>query len=193
MNIAFNPSAWMALTFSQGNSPLLSYSAAFGAIVSRASARTLSRSMRSSSENATVASMRAKIVMPGGIASMRDPLPAVDVNRLAGEERNVLGEEGRDEPRDLLSRSWTPAWDALVDVVAHRSALQRFAIEVGDDVSRRDVEHAYAFRRPFDRETARHRTHRSLRGAVGEIALHANLVEERADVHDRRTRCLDEV
>ena len=71
--------------------------------------------------------------------------------------------------------------------------FERFAVEVGHDVARRDVEHADAFRRPFDRETARHRADGGFGRAVGEVALDADLVEERADVDDGAAAGFDEM
>src|SRR5882672_5541946 len=98
MNMAFSPSALIAFTLSQGNSPVASWCAARGAILSRARARTLSIRMRSSSGKAGVESSLSNTRM----RLVGNALAAVEIDGLAREERDVLAEYGRHQACHLV-------------------------------------------------------------------------------------------
>src|SRR4051812_15666799 len=95
---------------------------------SRARTRTASMSMRSSSENETLASIRSSTLTArsalsalGSPTSVRHALCAIDIDRLAIEERNVLGVNGADEPCDLLGRAVAAARKTLLEVIVERA------------------------------------------------------------------------
>src|SRR5690242_14349614 len=133
-NIAFSPSSLSAWMLSRGNSPERSYSAARGAICSRARACTLSISMRSSGVNSIEASSRLK-TFTWPLRSVCDSLSTIDVDGFTGEEWNVLRENRSNETRHLLGGPGLPARNALFDVFADRSRFECRAVEIGDDVT----------------------------------------------------------
>src|SRR5690554_4542138 len=102
MKMRFSPSALIAAMFSQGKLAVRSSSAARGAILSRASARTLSSRIRSSSDSAIAPSSLSKIRTVAPVPLLIDALRTVDDDGLASEERQILVEQGGYQPRHLV-------------------------------------------------------------------------------------------
>ena len=86
------------------------------------------------------------------------------------------------------------AGNPLVQVRPQRPARRhRVRIEVGRDVAGRHVHHADALGAPTRRPATGDGAHGGLAGAVRQVALDAQLVEERADVDDHAAAGSDKV
>src|SRR3990172_5278727 len=117
--------------------------------------------------------------------SVINPLRAVDINRFAGQKRNVFAEDRRDELGHVAGGAGPARRNALLQEVGERPFGHRLAVEVGHDVAWCYVEHGDALVGPFHREAARDGADCGFRRAVGDVALDADFVEKRADVDDR--------
>ncbi len=116
--------------------------------------------------------------------SERHSLATVDVDRLAGQEGDVLGVERGDEAGDLLRRPRPARRRPPLQPAEELLVAQRIPVEIRLDVARRYVHHGDAVARPFGGEAAGDRADGRLGRAVGEVARDADAVEEGADVDD---------
>src|SRR5262245_12653596 len=114
---------------------------------------------------------------------MGDALAAVEIDRFAGEERQIFGVYRRHQARDVFGSAVLASGNTLRQVFSQRTC-KCAAVEIGLDVAGRDVHDPDACRSPFHRQATRHGSHGGLGRAISQITLYPYLVEERADIDD---------
>ena len=117
-------------------------------------------------------------------ASIRDRLPAIDVEGLAGQERDVLHHDRGDEARHLPGLAGAAARDRALDEGAEPRVVHVAAVQIGQGEAGGDVDHPDVLPGPLHGQAAGDGADRRLRGAVGGVVFHADLVVVRANVDD---------